>query len=477
MLTHFDKVFRIDFLLDKQKPILIGVSGGPDSLCLLDLLHKCGYLVIIAHMNHKLRPEADAEARSVEGLAASLRVEFALEECNIRALAEKTGQSIEGTARQARYRFLFRQAEEIGAQAVAAGHNADDQVETVLMHLLQGTGLAGLMGMQPITLPNPWSEEIPLVRPLLSTWSDQILEYCRTNHLEPLFDRSNEDTKFLRNRLRHELIPQLEEYAPGVKSRLWQTADILAADRAVLDDAVALARHSCLLEQGDGYVSFDALSLSYQPLSVRRGLVKWAMSMLRSDIRDLSFEAVERATSLLESAPRAGQQDIALGVSAFLEEGVFYLADRGADLPSKQWPQMPSNAESLVIDLPGRIDLADGWQITAKVHRAGEIDWEQVLNNRDPYRAWVDVGEQATSLNVRGRSPGDRFSPFGMGGNSKKLSDLMIDLKIPQRARARWPLICRGDEILWLPGFRQAHGYGLNEESRRIVFLQLLRPS
>jgi tRNA(Ile)-lysidine synthase len=479
MLAHFDKVVRIDFRINKDSPLLVGVSGGPDSLCLLDLLVKCGYAVIVAHLDHGLRPEAGGEARRVELLAASLGLEFVLEHAAVQALADSAGMSIEQAARQARYDFLFAQAAKLGAQAVVVGHNADDQVETLLMHFLQGSGLDGLTGMQAISLPNPWSDEISLLRPLLSTWREQILAYCQDNNLEPQYDLSNADTQFFRNRIRHELLPVLDEYAPGVRGRLVRMADLMRADQAVLEAALEGARKTTVRETGAGYLAFDALSLEAQPLAIQRRLIRWGMTQLRSDIRDLDYAAVERALSLLEAAGNQsvpGQQDLALGVRALIEGDLFYLASWDADLPGRGWPQIAATLQGLDIHPPANIILSDGWTLKAEIISFSEALWDQIQINRQPLRAWLDLGEQVPTLICRARRPGDRMAPLGMAGKSKKLSDLMIDTKIPQRARQRWPLVCRGEEILWLPGVQQAHGTGVRPDSQWIAFLQVIPP-
>lgn len=453
----------------------MGVSGGPDSICLLDLLHQNGYLVIAAHLDHQLRNESGAEARRVAGLAESLGVKFVSEACDVCEFSAEYKYSIEQAGRIARYRFLFRQAETFGAQAVAVGHNADDQAETVLMHFLQGSGLDGLSGMKDVLLPNPWNESVPLVRPLLSTSRTQIMEYCRARGLEPILDASNQDPKYFRNRLRVELIPQLEAYVPDVKQKLTQMAAILTADQTILDDMTAAARKACVLEQWEGFVRFDALKFMDQPLGVRRRLVRWAFSALSNDRRELDFHAVQRALSVFQKrgSPR---QDVASGVSAVLEDDIFYLASQEADWPTRQWPQLPAGEDFLKLDIPGAMLLAAGWKLVVRVFEGDEGKRKQALENQDPFRAWLAVEGQVPTLHARIRQKGERFYPFGMGGKSKKISDIMVDLKIPRRARARWPLICLDEEVIWLPGYCQAYGTGIKPESSRILFMQIIPP-
>ena len=470
MLSHFGDFLRIDLKIDPSETLIVGVSGGPDSLCLLDLLHREGFSLVVAHLDHGLRPESAAETRRVGLIAGALGVPFV---SDVRIASDFPGKSIEEAARIARYEFLFQQAVELGAQAVVVGHNADDQAETVLMHLLRGSGLGGLKGMRPISLPNPWSETIPLVRPLLRTWRSEIEDYCQQRGLDPFQDSSNADTKFIRNRLRHELNPLLDDYDPRVAKRLWHMAEVLTEDNAVLEDAVDAARNLCLHSVDSGHISFDARVLRYQPLAIQRRLIRWAVTQLRSDIRDLDFAAVERALQPLTSQ-EPKQYDLALGLRTFLENDLLYIADWTADLPNSSWPQLDTEIQ---LEIPGEVELANDWRLKARLVDDVKAAWEQMLENTDPLRAWIDLGDHEPTLNIRPRRPGDRFQPFGMGGKTSKISDFMINHKIPARARHSWPLVCVGDEFAWVAGFRIGHIFSISPKTKRAIFLQLLEPN
>jgi tRNA(Ile)-lysidine synthase len=154
-------------------------------------------------------------------------------------------------------RFLFSQAQQLGAQAVVVGHTADDQVETVLMHLLRGAGMAGLKGMSFVTVPNAWSQDIPLVRPLLTFWREEILNYCTEHHLDPVHDRSNLDTTYFRNRLRGELIPYLETYNPNIKRLLYHMTETLAGDYQLIEQITTTAWQACIRVKGEGFLSIN----------------------------------------------------------------------------------------------------------------------------------------------------------------------------------------------------------------------------
>jgi len=472
MIALLESILRQSCGLTSDSPVLAGISGGPDSLCLLDVLHQAGYPVVVAHFNHKLRPEADLEAAAVAELARSLNLPFETESADVRALADRDMLSIEEAARTLRYRFLFAQARKHGAQAVAVGHTADDQVETVLMHFLRGAGLAGLKGMTYRSLLPNFDPEIPLVRPLLSLWRSETESYCRDHGLQPHFDLSNADQTYFRNRLRLTLIPELENYNPRFKETLLRSARALQGDYAALEEMLDRAWQDCLTERGAGFVAFDREKLANVSLGLRRNLIRRAAESLRPNSRDFGFEALERAAAFVET-PDGKQVDFVNGLYLFGESGKLYLAAYEADLPFVQWPQVSnqfsvvSNQWSVVGD---RCELGNGWVLIVE---HCPLDTEHWLLSTDPWSAWLDADLTGSRLQVRSRRAGDRFQPLGMDGQSVKLSDFFVNVKLPKRARAHWPLLCVGDEIAWVPGFRLAYPFRVTEKTKRIVLLTL----
>jgi len=465
MLEQLELILRQYCGLKTGLPVLAGVSGGPDSLCLLDVLRQAGYAVIVAHFDHKLRPEADLEAAAVAGLARSLNLPFETDSADVRAFADREMLSIEEAARTLRYRFLFAQARKHGAQAVAVGHTADDQVETVLMHFLRGAGLAGLKGMAYRSLLPNFDPEIPIVRPLLSVWRTEIEVYCIEHGLKPHFDPSNADQTYFRNRLRHALIPELENYNPCFKETLLRSAQALQGDYAALEEVVARAWQDCLTERGAGFIAFDRERLANVSVGLRRNLIRRAAESLRPASRDFGFDALERAAAFVET-PAGKQVDFVNGLYLFGESGKLYLAAYEADLPFAQWPQVSGQ---LTVD-SGQWELGNGWVLTIEHCLPPTVHYSPPTDN---WSAWLDADLTGSRLQVRPRRAGDRFQPLGMDGQSVKLSDFFVNVKLPKRARAQWPLVCVGEEIAWAPGFRQAHPFRVAETTKRVVHLTL----
>jgi tRNA(Ile)-lysidine synthase len=472
MLKKFVASLTQKCQIDRSKSILVGVSGGIDSVCLLDLFFHSGYPVVAAHFDHGIRSESNLDARFVEGVARDYGIAYILGVENIPKYARDRGLSIEEAGRSRRYQFLFKQAKIHDCQAVAVAHNADDQVETILMHLLRGSGLDGLKGMTYHMLPNPWSDSIPLVRPLLGTWRSEIELYCSTCELDSVIDHSNLDTRYFRNRLRHELIPELETYIPGVRKRLWQTADLLQADFDTLEEVTLNTLSSAVVRSGPGYIAFKLPEFNRQLLGLKRRLFRKAIIVLRPDARDVDYAIVRRVMDFAAQPSATGKADIGLGLRVLMEEDLLVLATWEADLFFDEWPQI---GEESLLEIPGVSALRNGWTLQVELVEDIVAAEKTTRNNPDPYQAWMELPLEQKPFFIRAREPGDVFKPLGMGGKTVKLSDLMINLKIPQRARAHWPLVCIGEEIAWVPGYRLSHVFRLTSRDRKVVHMQVYR--
>ncbi len=453
-------------------PVLVGVSGGPDSLCLLDALHRLGYPLVAACFNHGLRPEADAEVEFVAAQARERGLLFVTAKEDVSDLARREKLTIEEAARVARYRFLFSQARQAGAQAVAVAHNADDQVETVLMHLLRGSGLAGLRGMAYRARIPDWDERIPLVRPLLATWRADIVAYCAERGLSPVQDASNLNTTYYRNRLRHELLPYLQEYNPRVKEVFWRMSMTLAGDYALVEDLAGRVWENCVVEALPNRVALSLPVFASLPRALQRAVLRRAVGLLRPHLRDFDFEAVERGVDFALSPTRTHQMDLLQNLRLWVEPERLYLSEWNRPLGAGEYPQIPPGAE-LTLPVPGRVDLGEGWALSAELvppeHMHAHPD-----RRADPSQAWLDADSLQFPLRVATRTPGLRFQPLGMEGRSLKLADFWVNVRLPVRARAGFPLVFSGGVLAWAPLFRPAHPFRITHQTRRAVHLWLI---
>ena len=453
--------------------ILVGVSGGPDSMCLMHALHQLGYPIVVAYFNHQLRPEAEFEAEAVQAAATQLSLPFVQGAADVRQKARERRVSIEQAARDCRYGFLFEEARAHRAQAVAVAHTADDQVETLLMHLLRGSGLNGLTAMSHRTVLGRFDPTIPLVRPLLGIWREATVAYCEMHGLDPAHDPSNESLEYFRNRVRHKLIPELESYNRGIREVLWRTAENLSSDQAVITERVEAEWNEAILGQTADYVAFKAAELAAVPIAIQRHLMRLALDHLAPG-EEFGHDLLARAAtfSLDESRRR---EDLAGGVVLIREPGVVYVSRGENSLPSGAWPQMPADEQAIAVAIPGRVTLAGGWQLQAQA-----LDGRAAIENQSGrasnlFEVHLDAESLSGPLLLRARRRGDTFEPLGLAGHSQKLSDFFVNEKLPARARARWPLLCVGESIAWIPGYRPGERFKLHPQTGRAIRIEVSR--
>jgi tRNA(Ile)-lysidine synthase len=471
---------RIEPVLEKEcglvidRPIVVGVSGGPDSLCLMEILRQANYQVIVACFDHRLRPDSDRDARLVQKTATRLMLTSEMDGADVKGYSEENKLSIEEAARTLRYRFLFDVARRYEAQAVAVGHTADDQVETVLMHFLRGSGLAGLKGMSYRSVIQSFDAHIPIVRPLLDLWREETVLFCALNGLRPHYDPTNDLLSFQRNRIRHLLIPTLETYNPKFREAVLRMAHSLKSDYDFLMETLEKAWRESVLSLDEDLVTFDAQPLASYSLGLQRNLVRHALQILSPGV-DITFSALERAVRVINSPLQSSRMDLKAGLRIFHEANRVYICASGAELPFDLWPQMPGD-EPMTLEIPGQIILAGGWKLSCERWRLPALAKGQAEENEDPFQVWLDADGLPESFIVRARRSGDQFAPLGMNGHSQKLSDFFVNEKLPQRARERWPLLCAGDEVVWVPGYRPAHRCRLKDDTRAVLYFSLVRP-
>lgn len=469
VLTNITQFLKTFSKTQRLEPILVGVSGGADSLCLLHLLQEAGVQVIVAHFNHHLRPEADAEAEKVRSIALDLKLQFVEGEGDAGRFAKEEKLSLEEAARKLRYRFLFDAARKHGAGSVAVAHHADDQVETVLMHLLRGAGLSGLKGMTPVIHLMEFDPQLPLIRPLLQVWRSEIDVYCHEKGLEPIQDSSNLDTTYFRNRLRHELIPLMESQNPGFKANLLRTAETLAGDLQIVETVVDSGWSCALLQESKDYLSFKMTELERMDIPLLRNLVRRGAGRLKPGLRNVEFDDVDRLVQFIVDRDQTGQVDLTGGLYAFKEDGNLILTSQDAKMPMLDLPQAPAPFDLVV----GTIQPLNGtWTISSKLH-VNNVLLDSIRSSTDPYEAWLDARVLGEALQVRAGRAGDRVQPLGMTSGSLKLSDVYTNEKIPRRARHAWPLLCAGEKIAWVPGYRPAHQYRITETTSQVLHLEI----
>jgi tRNA(Ile)-lysidine synthase len=426
-------------------PLLVAVSGGPDSICLLHALHRVApqfsLRLHVAHLHHGQRREGDADAKFVQESAKNLGWACTVAQTDVPALARNERLSLEMAGRLARYRFFSRLAEEIGANAAATGHNADDQAETVLVRALRGAGNPGLRGI-PAVAPMPESQgRVTVLRPLLSVSRSEIEVFLKEGNLPSILDATNLDLSLQRNRIRRELLPLAEAISPGAKKGLLRIAREAAEDEEALAALAKDAWNSAVQVQ-DSTVMIDLSRLIVAP-ALRRRTFRRALQTLVSDKDAISEEAVERLLAL----SRAIHEETARPASLSLPHGV--LATRSGDRLRLEMLSAPFQPFRYPVSLPGQTALPElGFTLVAEETTSNRL---QEFPPRNAYEAIVDGDRLHPPVHVRSWEPGDRMRVFGSGG-TRKLQDLFTEARIPPSERRRWPVLCDSARIVWVPG-------------------------
>ena len=474
-LSILDRTAREKCHLTPDQPILVGVSGGADSMALMIGLHELGYRLVIAHLDHGIRSESVVDADFVQAKAKSLGLPFIRSRIDVLKWGEDKGQSLEEAAREVRYSFLFEQARKHHTQAVAVAHQADDQVETILMHFLRGAGLSGLSGMTYRKVMPIWDAEIPLVRPLLDVWREDVERYLSARGVTPRFDESNLDRIYFRNRLRHELIPNLETYNPQFRQVLNRTAAVLAGEEAFLDELTQAAWKLCLIDKGKGSVLLSKPAFQQYAVSIQRRLLRQAISELRPDLRDVGFEVIERALTFIGAPDGVKTLDLAARVDLTLLDGMLVIKAWETDLPDGGRALLTYPEFRADLSKDGSVPLRNGWYLKAEQLADAPEDAPEQAAACPSNEVWLDADRLSYPLTVRGWQEGERWQPLGMNGHSQKLSDFFINEKVPEHLRVVWPLVCNGEAVVWVAGLRPAESVKVSGETRGIVRLRLVK--
>ena len=502
--------------------LVVAVSGGADSLCLLGALLSLpeshhplapGRL-IVAHLDHGLRGEAGAEdARFVAAFAAERGLECVTERADVRQLARTEHRSIEDAARRARYGFLRRVAHDTGSTHICTGHTRDDQAETLVMHWLRGSGLAGLAGMAPLSGD--------LARPLLDLSRAKTLAYCAGRGWQPREDATNADTTYLRNRIRHELLPILEHYNPNLRDTLIRNAALIAGDEHYLEMNTDVAWAGAMVRADTSAVALAIPALAQLTPALRRRVVRRMVSSLLVDASGLSARHIFAIERLLSAGTSGDSLALPGGLLVRREYDALICERRapsnsksslalgagGASIPAGPRAAMPAPTRNhrrpatrslaptgeevgsavvppISLPIPGSRDLpALGWRLRASI-LPGPLDASTLHARSSPIvdiatgtslpeaRAYLDADIAGDTLLVRTWRRGDRIQPLGMS-QEKKLQDLFTDAKIPRSLRTRLPLVCGVNHLLWMAGLRLDERARIGTTTTRVLVLDL----
>jgi len=447
---------RYDLIKPGDK-ILVAVSGGADSVVLLEILclltQENRLELVIAHLNHDLRGiEAEADAQFVASLGRKkkIRVESAL--IDVRAVSEEKGVGIEEAGRMVRQRFLAKTARVVGARVIALGHTRNDRVETLLFNLIRGAGPTGLQGIRPANKP--------YIRPLINASREEVLTFARDRGLAWREDRTNKDTTYSRNWIRREVLPLLEQHNPRVVAALGRTADLIMEEQEALGMLLDRPWKEVLMSEKEGELTFFRSELAGFSPSIRALLVRRGIASLRGDLQDIERSHIESLCRLVSSSHAHGEVNLP-GINARVQGDELSLSTQ----PPKMLPPYEFPLELGKTELPS-LEIS----VTLSIERRDEAQ----VSSTDQTVEVADAACVRFPLYLRSRRSGDRFCPFGMK-EEKKLKNFLIDEHIPFYERSRLPLLCDKEKILWVVGVRLSNAARVSSETDKVLIMRVER--
>jgi tRNA(Ile)-lysidine synthase len=438
--------------------VVAAVSGGPDSMTLLHMLRRLseegGFRVVAAHVNHRFRgAESDAEAELVKRTAASWGIPCEAAAIDVPAYIASTGMNPQEAAREKRYEFLYEAARKHGASAIALGHHADDQAETILMRMIRGTGIAGLAG-----IPARRAEkELELVRPLLRIPKRELVDYAARHDIPFALDSSNADRHYFRNEVRLGALPMLERYNPQLRAALARLADVAAVENDYMEAEAGKAFAESVSRAGEGW-TLDRRRFCSLHVALQRRLIKLILlKYVKPSCASPEYGRIEEAAAAIAAErPAVARIDLGGGWALARDYDEVYIG-----------PPRPARTafEVLVREPEGEVAAGSSRAVLRFLRDNGP----GAASRHNRWEASFDEGELAFPLTVRNRRPGDRIEPLGLNG-SKKVQDMFVDAKIPRSARDEWPLLADAEgTILWLPGLRRSRHALPNAGTRTTV--------
>jgi tRNA(Ile)-lysidine synthase len=447
-------------LLDRDDRVVAAISGGVDSMVMLYLLNEArkdfGLSLIVGHVNHGLRPdESKKEAELVEQESTRLGLPFEYGQFDAREFSRTAGLSLQDGARRIRLHFFNTLLLKYEARKIALGHNADDQVETILLRLFRGSGLKGLKGMLPI-------REGGVIRPLLEAWRMEIESFARENKIPYLTDSSNLKRDYLRNRIRLDLIPLIErEYQPNFKDLVLRTSAILREEDGCLEREAEKVFQAMVHEEPEG------LSFRFSDFETLSPPIRWRvlLSLLGRVYRE---ERCEEAWSSIDPL----YEELRHSPPSFL------LELPGGIQVEKRYDRVRLKKGKIKFVPPFEVEVSASGRTL--IEELGKEVWVEEFNGQlnpgdlaqSPEVVFLDYQRLQFPLRMRNFRPGDRFQPLGVKGE-QKLKEFFIDHKIPRFERPGIPLLISEDRVVWVVGHRISEGVKVTEQTNRVLRIKV----
>ena len=442
--------------------LVLGVSGGPDSMALLQVMARLapqlGVCMVVAHVDHGLRPtEAGYEESLVRGASAALGLECQVAHLEVATWAQEQGASLEEAARDLRYELFWAMAKAHDANKIVVAHTADDQAEEILLRLIRGSGRKGLSGMSLL-------REGRVVRPFLTTEKSRILSYLQEREVAFAVDSSNADRRYLRNKIRLDLLPYLAQFNPNIKQTLRQTASILRDEDALLD-AMVLQEYALLVCEGmtptGPKVTVVCAEFNQRPLAIRRRLVEKMLNYLGAKF---GYRQIDILLTLA-AAGKSARLHLKKGLLVLTKRGEMHFCYPAGRQAGRQKMVDDTVAFSLLVPQPGCYLIPEiGRKVLVEIMATMPSHAEISCGHAD----FFDAETMSFPLVLRNRLPGDRFQPMNSQGR-KKVAEFLIDLKVPVAQRNRMPVVLSANQIVAILGGRVADGVKVTAKTTRVL--------
>ena len=433
--------------------IVVGLSGGPDSVCLVHLLSRLrgsrGIEVYAAHLNHQIRGiEAHKDALYVSKLCKSLDIPLFMKSEDVPTYCREKGLSLEEGARKIRYDMFFEIKEKTGANSIAIGHNMNDQAETVLMRMMRGTGLKGLRGIE-------YKRENGIIRPILDISRKDIEAYCRQHGFEPKIDKTNLESIYTRNRIRLELLPYMEEhFNSNVTESVVRMSNSLKCDGDYIDSEAQKAYESVSINKKDGIeISVNEISKYHEAIKTR--VIRYAIRDVLGDISFVDMKHIEEVLELEDDSKKGKMLNLPRGLYVYRNEGCYLFTMNKITYEDVEYSyNLPKNGFVKIKELDSVVET----DIIS-------IDKYKSLKH-DENTKYIDFNKIIGGITVRNRQPGDKIK---LKSGTKKIKQLFIDLKIPKEYRSRVPIIADDEGILLAGNYRMSERCKIDDDTKEIL--------
>jgi tRNA(Ile)-lysidine synthase len=470
LLTSVRHTLSVFKMLKQGDGVLVGVSGGPDSVALLHALIEISRTwplrVGVAHLNHGLRgTESDADAAFVENLAKKLNLVFFSEHANFFHAQSHPRKSLEETCREARYAFFNRVADREGFDKIAVGHHADDTAEMILINLIRGSGASGLKGIPPV--------RGKIIRPLIRVSRESIVSYLQDNQFCYRIDSSNSDQRFLRNKIRHQLLPILKsQYNPNICETLNRLGNLMSAEEEWISGHVDLILEQCVQSRDDHGIALSIDRLREFHTAAQRRVIRRAISLVKGDLRRISLAHVIAVMDHFTHAAKNLRLDLPDRIRIRLQEGRLLISREKKSLRSIKHSE--KNDHSVCFERTIQAEEIFEGPVLIEARRLGlrfkksDIKDIRNVNELSSDTAFFDWDRLTFPLKVRNYRTGDVFVPLGMRG-SQSLKKFFVNNKISRKERLRVPLLLSEDKIIWVIGARISDPVKIRPETNTVL--------